>query len=164
MKPTLGKNIAQYRRQMNMTQDTLAEKMGVSPQAVSKWENDQTCPDISLLPALANLFGISVDQLLSNESAPAVTILPKEESMDISKRILRILVDDGDGDKVRVNLPLPLIEAALEMGMAMPDMTGKDALKNVDLKKILQLVHQGVVGDLVEVESSDGTTVRIFVE
>ena len=50
------------------------------------------------------------------------------------------------------------------MGMAMPDMTGKDALKSVDLKKILQLVHQGIVGDLVEVESSDGTTVRIFVE
>ena len=163
MKTTLGKNIAQYRRQMNMTQDTLAEKMGVSPQAVSKWENDQTCPDISLLPTLANLFGISVDQLLSNESAPVVTILPREESMDISKRILRIVVD-ADRDKVKVNLPLPLIEAALEMGMAMPDMTGKDALKNVDLKKILQLVHQGVVGDLVEVESSDGTTVRIFVE
>ena len=163
MKTTLGKNIAQYRRQMNMTQDVLAEKMGVSPQAVSKWENDQTCPDISLLPTLANLFGISVDQLLSNESAPAVTILPKEESIDISKRILRIIVDDG-GDKIKVNLPLPLIEAALEMGMAMPDMTGKDALKNVDLKKILQLVHQGVVGDLVEVESSEGTTIRIFVE
>ena len=163
MKTTLGKNIAQYRRQMNMTQDVLAEKMGVSPQAVSKWENDQTCPDISLLPALATLFGITVDQLLSNESTPAVTILPKEESIDISKRILRIIVDDG-GDKIRVNLPLPLIEAALEMGMAMPDMTGKDALKNVDLKKILQLVHQGVVGDLVEVESSEGTTIRIFVE
>ena len=163
MKTTLGKNIAQYRRQMNMTQDTLAEKMGVSPQAVSKWENDQTCPDISLLPALATLFGITVDQLLSNESTPAVTILPKEESIDISKRILRIIVVDG-GDKIKVNLPLPLIEAALEMGMAMPDMTGKYALKNVDLKKILQLVHQGVVGDLVEVESSDGTTVRIFVE
>ena len=163
MKTTLGKNIAQYRRQMNMTQDVLAEKMGVSPQAVSKWENDQTCPDISLLPALATLFGITVDQLLSNESTPAVTILPKEESIDISKRILRIIVDDG-GDKIRVNLPLPLIEAALEMGMAMPDMTGKDALKNVDLKKILQLVHQGVVGDLVEIESSEGTTIRIFVE
>ena len=163
MESTLGKRIAAYRKQMGLTQDQLAEKLGLTAQAVSKWENDQTCPDISLLPPLATLFGISVDQLLSNESAPLVTILPKEESMDISKRILRIVVD-ADGDKVKVNLPLPLLEAALEMGMAMPDMTGKDALKNVDLKKILQLVHQGVVGDLVDVESTDGTKVRIFVE
>lgn len=164
MEITLGKKIAQLRRQKNMTQDTLAEKMGVSPQAVSKWENDQTCPDISILPALAKLFEVTVDELLSNETAPAVVILPKEEAADFSKRILRIAVESSDGDKVKVNLPLSLVEAAIEMGVSMPQVTGNDALKNIDIKHILELVRQGVVGNLVEVDSADGDIVRIFVE
>ena len=164
MEQTLGKKIAQLRRQKGMTQDTLAEKMGVSPQAVSKWENDQTCPDISLLPALARLFEVTVDELLSNEATPAVSVLPKEEIADLSKRILRIVVESQQGDKVKVNLPLSLVEAAIEMGMSMPQVTGNDALKNIDIKHIIDLVHQGVVGNLVEVESADGDTVRIFVE
>ncbi len=50
METTLGIRIAEQRRKRDLTQDQLAEKMGVSPQAVSKWENDLCCPDISLLP------------------------------------------------------------------------------------------------------------------
>ena len=53
MNTTLGKRIAALRREKELKQDELAEKLGVSPQAVSKWENDQTCPDISILPLLA---------------------------------------------------------------------------------------------------------------
>ena len=53
MNETLGKRIAQYRKAQNMTQENLAEKLGVSSQAVSKWETDQTCPDILLLPQLS---------------------------------------------------------------------------------------------------------------
>lgn len=49
---TLGKRIAKLRREKGLKQDQLAEKLGVSPQAVSKWENDQTCSDIGLLPEL----------------------------------------------------------------------------------------------------------------
>ena len=164
MELTLGKKIAQLRRQKNMTQDTLAEQMGVSPQAVSKWENDQTCPDISLLPALARLFEVTVDQLLSNEATPTVTVLPKEEMADYSRRILRIVVTTDDGDKIRINLPMSLVEAGLKMGMAMPQITGSNALDQVDIKAILELVRQGVVGELVSVETSDGTQVHIFVE
>ena len=163
MEITLGKKIAQLRRQRNMTQDTLAEKMGVSPQAVSKWENDQTCPDISLLPALARLFEVSVDELLSNEVPPTVSVLPKEE-IDLSKRILRIVVESSAGDKVKVNLPLILVEAALEMGLSMPQVTGNEALGSIDIQRILELVRQGVVGNLVEVESADGDVIHIFVE
>lgn len=47
---TLGKRIGQLRRARGMKQDELAEKLGVTPQAVSKWENDVSSPDISLLP------------------------------------------------------------------------------------------------------------------
>ena len=67
METTLGKRIGMLRRQKGLKQEELAAALGVSPQAVSKWENDQTCPDISLLPKLATLLGISVDELLSGE-------------------------------------------------------------------------------------------------
>ena len=64
MEETLGKRIAANRKRLGITQDRLAEQLGVTPQAVSKWENDQSCPDIAMLPRLAAIFGISVDALL----------------------------------------------------------------------------------------------------
>ncbi len=165
MDMTIGKRIALLRRQKGLTQEELANALGVSPQAVSKWENDQTCPDISLLPKLAQLLGVTTDELLSGkQEETAIRVLPPEQRKDIKDMILRIVVDDADGDRVRVNLPLGLVEVALEIGMEMPQVGGNDALKNVDLRKILELVRQGVVGNLVEVDSADGDTVRIFVE
>ena len=167
MEATLGKRIAALRRDKGMTQDDLAQQLGVTPQAVSKWENDQTCPDITLLPQLARILGVSVDELLSGkapEEELAVTVLPVEQRKDLKDMVLRIVVDSADGDKVRVNLPLALVEAAMEMGVEMPQLTGNDALKNIDLGKIMDLVRCGLVGNLVEVDSADGDTVRIFVE
>ena len=63
MDMTIGKRIAFLRKEKGLTQEELANHMGISPQAVSKWENDQTCPDISALPKLARLFGVTVDEL-----------------------------------------------------------------------------------------------------
>ena len=166
MEQTLGKRIAALRREKEWTQDALAEVLGISPQAVSKWENDQTCPDISLLPKLARELGVSVDELLTGkqESAPLVQVLPEPQRRDISELMLRVVVDSADGDKVRVNLPMALVQAAMEVGMGMPEINGIDAMKNIDWAQVLDLVRRGAVGNLVEVESADGDTVRIFVE
>ena len=166
MEQTLGKRIAALRREKELTQDALAEVLGVSPQAVSKWENDQTCPDITLLPKLVQELGVSVDELLTGkqEIAPLVQVLPEPQRKDISAMMLRIVVDSADGDKVRVNLPMALVQAAVEIGMGMPEINGSDAIKNIDWAQILELVRQGAVGNLVEVESADGDVVRIFVE
>ena len=109
---------------------------------------------------------MTVDELLSGkaeEELPAVRLVPEAERKDVKDMMLRIIVEDG-GDKVRVNLPVALIEVALEMGMQMPQVSGNDALKNLDLAKIMELVRRGVMGNLVEVESADGAIVRIFVE
>ncbi|HHX72295.1 MAG TPA: helix-turn-helix transcriptional regulator [Clostridiales bacterium] len=164
---TLGKRIANLRREKELKQDDLAQMLDVSPQAVSKWENDQTCPDISLVPELAKILGVTVDELLSGKEAlmePAVKMVPVGERKDIKDMMLRIIVDSSDGDKVRVNLPLGLVQVALEMGMSMPQVSGNDALKNIDLNQVLEMVRHGAVGNLVEVESSDGDIVQIFVE
>lgn len=165
METTLGKRIAALRKQKELKQDDIAQLLDVSPQAVSKWENDQTCPDIGLLPKLAQILGVTTDELLSGKQAlQEVRVLPPEERKDIKDMLLRIIVDSADGDKVRINLPMALVQVAMEMGMEMPQISGKDALKNIDLNQIMELVRQGAIGNLVEVESADGDTVRIFVE
>ena len=165
MDMTIGKRIAFLRKEKGLTQEELAQHMGISPQAVSKWENDQTCPDISALPKLARLFGVTVDELLEGkEVLPAVRILPPEQRKDIKDMLLRITVDSAEGDRIRVNLPMALVEIAMEIGMEMPQINGNDALKGIDMKKVLEMVRLGFVGNLVEVDSADGDRVRIFVE
>lgn len=63
-KQTLGMMIASLRKEQGMTQLELAEKMNVTDKAVSKWERDLSCPEVSSLPRLAEVFGITVDELM----------------------------------------------------------------------------------------------------
>ncbi len=72
MEQTLGKRIAEHRKKLGMTQDQLAERLGLTAQAISKWENDQSCPDITMLPRLAEIFGTSTDELLGRTETPPV--------------------------------------------------------------------------------------------
>ncbi|RAX21217.1 MULTISPECIES: helix-turn-helix domain-containing protein [unclassified Actinomyces] len=73
MKNSVGRNIARLRLSRGMTQEQLAQRMGVTPQAVSKWENDLNYPDVATLPALAALLGTSVDALLTVPDSDAAT-------------------------------------------------------------------------------------------
>ena len=166
MELTIGKRIAVLRREKGLKQDDLAQTLEVSPQAVSKWENDQTCPDISLLPLLAKILGVSVDELLSGkqEPQPLATLVPEEQRKNIKDLILRIVIDSSNGDKVRLNLPMALVQLAMDVGMENSLVSGNDALKKIDWKQIVDLVNRGAMGNLVEVESASGDTVHIFVE
>ena len=76
---TLGKKIAELRKSRSMTQETLARQIGVSPQAVSRWENGATMPDIMLLPVLADILDTTINELFS-EDGPA----PIEHDFDIA--------------------------------------------------------------------------------
>ena len=77
---TLGRRIARLRLARTATQERLAKELNVSPQAVSKWENDINYPDISLLPDLARFLGVSIDELLSGASASAQESVAAQES------------------------------------------------------------------------------------
>ena len=166
MDMTIGKRIAARRREKGLKQDDLAQLLEVSPQAVSKWENDQTCPDISLLPLLARTLGISVDELLSGkqEAQPVVKLVPEQERKDIKDMMLRLMVDSNAGDKVRMNIPMAVVQVAVDMGMAMPQISGNEALQQINWTQIMDLAHHGAMGNLLEIESVNGDTVRIFVE
>ena len=63
----LGQSIAAYRKDRAMTQEQLAQELGVTAQAVSKWENGQSYPDISLLAPMADIFEVSLDELFGRE-------------------------------------------------------------------------------------------------
>ncbi len=80
----LSENIAFLRKKQGMTQEGLAGRLDLSFQAVSKWENGQSSPDISLLPRLSEIFGVSVDELfgITKKDVPAVFTEPPGEDDD----------------------------------------------------------------------------------
>lgn len=164
MQESMGKRIARLRREQGLTQETLAERMGVSAQAVSKWENDIACPDISMLPALADFFGVTIDELLRGQRPELVRMQSEQERKNVDKMFLRVVVNSKAGDNVRVNLPVPLVRAALEIGLQLPQVGGQDVLQKIDFESIVMAVDRGVVGKIVEVESQNGDTVDVFVE
>ena len=164
MEFSLGKKIAALRKEKGFTQDELSERLGLSPQAISKWENEISYPDILLLPQIAELFNVTIDELLSHTPKKETVMLPEGKRKDMDDLLFRILINSHDGDKVRVNLPLPLIKMGLEIGMRMPQVTANEALKDIDFEQLFDLVEKGVLGKLVEIESKDGDVVEIMVE
>ena len=163
-KTTLGQKIGALRKEKGWTQEELSERLGVSPQAVSKWENDVSCPDIMLLPEIARLFNVTTDNILGCEPEKTVQLVPKEQRSDLENLMLRIIVNSSDGDKVRVNLPMKLVKTGIELGMDISQVSGNGSFKDVDFNQILSMVENGLMGKLIEVESADGDTVQIVVE
>ena len=88
---TLGRRIARLRLARTATQERLAKELNVSPQAVSKWENDINYPDISLLPDLARFLGVSVDELLSGASASTQETEAAQESAAARERAAEVV-------------------------------------------------------------------------
>ena len=78
----LGDNIAILRRSAGLTQEMLADRLSVTSQAVSKWERQLSCPDVSLLPAMADVFGVAIDELFISpdlEAESRIDALPWED-------------------------------------------------------------------------------------
>ena len=83
MEITLGKRISGYRKALGLTQDQLAEKLGLTAQAVSKWENDLSCPDITVIPKLADIFCVTTDELLGHKvSVPEEPTITANQTQD----------------------------------------------------------------------------------
>ncbi|MFS9329133.1 helix-turn-helix domain-containing protein [Streptococcus constellatus] len=86
-KQTLGMMISSLRKAKGMTQLELAEKMGVTDKAVSKWERDLSYPDINTIPKLADLFDTSVDELMQGQTVMKEN--KKNRKSDIVDAVLR---------------------------------------------------------------------------
>ena len=103
---TLGRRIARLRLARTATQERLAKELNVSPQAVSKWENDINYPDISLLPDLARFLGVSVDELLSGASASAQESSAAQESTAVREHAADV--------SVAADEPVEIVEEPVE--------------------------------------------------
>ncbi len=160
---TLGEKIAENRRVRGMTQEEVANLLGVTSQAVSKWENNNSLPDITLLPAIADLFETTIDALMSRERSDVVRFVPEKTRKSIDEMFLHIQVISDD-TKINVNLPLAIVKAFVAApGQASILKFGDTDLSGIDFETIIRMVEAGLVGRIVELEQDDGTHIVVEV-
>lgn len=164
----LGTNISEKRKSMGMTQEELAAGLGVSPQAVSKWENNLSCPDISLLPEISKLFGISVDELLGVAPATEKKETVKEEKSDnepettyeepvfSGKKATKLLITrELNGKVTTVKVPLGIVRFGLNIGGIFGGLTGDQA------NSIENAIRTGLSGEILSVDGENGEKITI---
>lgn len=169
MEKTIGKKLYELRKQSGFTQDYVAEKLGVSPQAVSKWENDIACPDIMTLPHIAELYGITVDELFRNEDVKSNVKFEKTEQINEEDLVLRVYVDTVHGDKVKVTLPYLVVKEFVKAGKNISAVVGGTVVSGVDLSGvdfdvIFEMVANGILGEIVNVQTQNNDIIRVVVE
>lgn len=171
MKQTFGEQLSTLRKDMGYTQDEVAVRLGVTPQAVSKWENNLSCPDIMLLPELSKLYHTSIDDLFLNEkgASSSTARIPDEETMKqagYDKMFLKAFVNSAGGDDVKVQIPIPVIQTLINIGLGIPELSNMAGLnlKQIDLKQLFHLINSGTVGELIRVDTENGDIIRIVVE
>ena len=120
MKETMGAMIARLRKEKGMTQLQLAEKMGVTDKAVSKWERDLSCPDVASLPLLAEILEVSVDQLMQGKAGkkpqPLVSLVLRAVAlaMGVAVAVLSVLGEIESGSAfVMLGVGLASLSASL---------------------------------------------------
>lgn len=164
---TLGRRIAHLRKAQGLTQDALAERLCITPQAVSKWENDQSCPDIMTLPQLSQLLQVSIDTLLTGvvSSQPAAPAKKPEEL------IVRMAITGEDGERVCINLPFTVFRLGARYGKItitwheneVDFSSMSPSLAGVDFNTMVQMIESGVTGKLLEL-NDDGERFVIWTE
>ncbi|MEB4616343.1 helix-turn-helix domain-containing protein [Leucobacter sp. M11] len=168
---TLGQRIGESRRLRGWTQDDLARKLRVTPQAVSKWETDQSIPDPSLFVPLADALGVGLDDLMRDPASPAppvtavitngggsgsrvVTGARAKSMVIVTTPIAGAEQTSGHAHKkpARVTVPLWLIGAGIGAAQGfLPESLRGD----IDLTPLRDAITKGEPGVFLEVEEAD---------
>jgi len=167
---SLGRRIAELRKAQGLTQEALAEALNITAQAVSKWENSQSCPDIMTLPRLAQLLDVSVDTLLTGETSVAPGI-PQPAPRKAEDLIVRIMIDEVGGNRFNVNLPFTVFKLGARYGMLSITWNDNEAtveqrssmLAGLDFNTMVQMIESGVTGKLLDLDD-DGERLVIWTE
>ena len=170
----VGKNISKLRKENNMTQLELADKIDVSFQAVSNWELGKTMPDIVKLPVLAEIFKISIDELLGKQSEVIECVvkgnvkeyidngtIPLHEIRDISRMLkpdqIAILAENERiEDLPDIEALLPFLNSGLINNLAMKVANNK---KYQDLNILLPFVSKNVMDDIARKMINEGENI-----
>ncbi len=171
-KETLGSRISEQRKKSGLTQEEFAEKLGVTAQAVSKWENDVSCPDIMLLPKIAGIFNVSIDELMGvkpyEKEEPKVNFqqeIPEFKAIPESKKQnlkLRIQIIDRKNNKRPINIAVPMgiVSMITGTGLKISSLVG-GIPGNIPIDKIMEQVNNGVSGEIFNMTADDGTEIKI---
>ena len=154
----IGNNIAVLRKKKGITQEELANELGVSAQAVSKWENNSSCPDVSLLTKIADYFGVSVDALLRAQEDDIVDLAEEKEDNvkpdDKKNIVIKIMQQNGKENVIKV--PFKFVKLGLNIGT----MFGLD--KDIS-SKIVTLAESNVT-DIVNIDTENGEHIEIMLD
>lgn len=162
---SIGTNIFGLRKDAGLTQSILAEKLGVSEQAVSKWENDVCAPDVSLFPSIAKLFNVSIDRVFGFH------LDSYDGSVD---KIIKSVADADTGDAIAVLSDALLkypnsnrLKTELSFALLMKyRISDEPAVKNASSDKAVSLCEEVIAssGDTKEIDSALNMLVRIYNE
>ena len=138
---SIGTNIAVYRKNKGLTQSELGEMLGVTNQAVSKWESEVSMPDVMLLPEIAKVLGVTLESLYNlNEN--------KEAAIIGDDRIV-VLDVESDGAKVKCSVPLEALKG-------LTSMLGE---QGTSLGEIFEKFGDDFTGTIVDVEADDAKVI-----
>ncbi len=158
----IGSNIAALRKEKGITQEELANALGVSAQAVSKWENNSSCPDVSLLTVIADYFGVTVDALLRSGAEEITRADPPSTDDNVAavrggKRNVRIKVTQPNGKETNVKVPFGVVKMGLRVGVF--------GLQRDVADKIGALLDDpAAAADILSVDGENGEHVTISIE
>lgn len=158
----IGSNIAALRKEKGITQEELANALGVSAQAVSKWENNSSCPDVSLLTVIADYFGVTVDALLRSGAEEITRPDPPAADSNVAavrggKRNVRIKVTQPNGKETNIKVPFGVVK----MGLRVDNVFG---LQRDAADKIGALLDDPAAADILSVDGENGEHVTISIE
>ena len=163
---SIGKNIAYFRKKKGFTQSELGELLGVSNQAISKWESEMTMPDVMLLPQIAKVLEVTLIDLYEDtfpdealETNPKTISSTVENGHIENRRILAIRVQ-ADGANVTTKMPVSAIKSVL--GNQLLQQYLGDCEDN-QLEALLAMLDQNMTGTLVNAVTEEGS-VTISVE
>lgn len=139
---SIGKNIAVYRKNKGLTQGELGELLGVTNQAVSKWESEVSMPDVMLLPEIAKVLDVTVEELYVLKENKLAT-------PDVDDRIVVVDVE-SDGAKVKCAIPLD----------ALKGITGAFGDEGASFGKILEKFGDDFTGTVVDIAHRDS---KVFI-
>ena len=155
----IGNNISALRKKKRITQEELANELGVSAQAVSKWENNSSCPDVSLLTQIADYFNVSVDDLLRAEEGDIVDFSENKDgnvkSNDDKKNIV-IKVTQQSGKENIIKVPFKFVKLGLNIG----SMFGLDK----DISAKIATLAENDMTDIVNIDTENGEHIAITLD
>ena len=150
---SIGKNIAYFRKKRGFTQSELGEMLGVSNQAVSKWESEMTMPDIMLLPEIAKALGVGLTDMYDMPQEKQEKLPSLEDDEHGGDRRIIVIHVVADGADVTTQMPVSAIKSVFG-NQLLKQYLGEGEDKQ--LEALLEMLDQNTTGTLVNVDTEEG--------